>query len=112
MTHNPPCKSGCHHCNPITPTGRPCGICGEKDTKKLVGPFAGGPFQYYCKHCYSIIDDYNDSGVVRDEEVICQYIEAVKKHEETIKEIIREVKISSGLHLVFASDANFTEGSK
>lgn len=48
-----------------------CGLCGDSNFDNLIGrPFAGGPYPFYCKKCYAVIDDYNDSGIVRDEEII------------------------------------------
>jgi len=35
-----------------------CGTCDSMDN--LSGPYAGGPFPYYCKNCKKIIDKYNE----------------------------------------------------
>jgi len=35
-----------------------CGLCGS--TEDLKGPYAGGPFAYYCELCKAIIDKYNE----------------------------------------------------
>jgi hypothetical protein len=38
-----------------------CGICGiSGKEKKLIGPYCGGPFSWYCADCKKIIDKYNE----------------------------------------------------
>ena len=38
-----------------------CGLCDS--TTDLIGPYAGGPIPYFCKHCKAIIDRYNDKHI-------------------------------------------------
>lgn len=52
-----------------------CGICGGKAE---VGPFAGGPLQYYCKDCHFKIR---------------KFLDAQEAHEQMIKEMIEEHRV-------------------
>jgi hypothetical protein len=73
-----------------------CGMCGEKDFNKLVGPFAGGPYPFYCKRCHLIIDDFQDMVVVpRNPErkaLLMKWIKAKNEHANWILSIANEKK--------------------
>lgn len=45
-----------------------CGICGKEAT---VGPFAGGPFSWYCSNCHAVIR---------------KFLQAAKEHKEWFAE--------------------------
>ena len=68
-----------------------CGICGEEDFNKLVGPFAGGPYPFYCKRCHLIVDDFQDMAVVpRNPErkaLLMKWIRDKNEHGEWIKSL-------------------------
>lgn len=89
-------------------TEQKCGLCGESDFDKLVGPYAGGPYRYYCKSCREIIDEYHDTGIYnascfsnRRNMLLRKFVDAVKQHEKMMKSIIQQVKVSDGMTLIF-----------
>lgn len=66
-----------------------CGICGEHNPSKLLGPYAGGPFSWYCKRCHDVIEKWE---------------KAKLEHHEFMMELIKNVKIEKGMALTFSSE--------
>lgn len=86
-------------------TGR-CGICHRN--YNLVGPFAGGPFIWYCRSCREIIEDYEDTKVspngIWAKDVINIYLRALEEHKAFMKRVIENFKVSKGMEMCFAND--------
>ena len=61
-----------------------CDVCQKKVAE--LGPYAGGPFSWYCKSCKNIINIWEEDK---------------RKHHEFIQKIIIEAKIEKGIDLLF-----------